>query len=178
MKKVIVLILSAALMLGLFGGCSSGRVEASTAPTQSGITTEKILDSFEEQMAELSDDYEVTRLPENQLPESGEVYQAVVITDKLLGYSYHLGVWSWADGDAHLVRLSATNEGTAYVALPVFCLYLARSLDLPVSDVQAFYDAFGLPTQQPSGSMLLSGWDLVALGTESIVTFSATYAPK
>lgn len=179
MKRLISLTILAALILGLLTGCGSEAKpeeipETTTAPRGSGITGEEILDSFEDLVAtsEVADYYTLTRRPAVDLPDTGETYQSLVITDTLLGYTSNLSVQWDSKGDATTVRIFTIDSEQAF---PLFCAYMYRAIGLPSMDAMDFYDTFKLLSSEPEGRMTVDGWELWAFCVDTDLFFFATY---
>lgn len=172
MKKILVLFVLVATLVGLLLGCSS--------TPNSGITYEEILSGFEQQLAsgELADHYQTTRPPATEIQDSNETRHDLVITDKQEDYIYELRVWCDPEGYALGVVLSTTNSELESLAFPTFCLYMCKAMKLSVSDWYGFCETLGLLGGDPSGSTTIDRWRVSALGSESHLDLCAFFHPE
>ena len=179
MKRIISIAILTALLISSLTGCGSGAepTETTTALSVPDMTAEEILDNFEDLMSNpaLADEYTVTRLPADEIADTGETNQWLMIKDTLLGYSYMVGVFSDTDGNAYLAQVSTDNASMEYISFSLFCFYLYKAMGFPEMDAEAFYDTFGLVSREPEGSMTIGAWDLSALLIDDYLTFTAIY---
>lgn len=178
MKKVITLFVVAATLLSLLAGC--GASPEATTPMGSNLTAEEITEKFEALLAEgdLAPHYTTTLLPATKIPETGETYQSLVVTDNMSGASFHLSIHSTPQGYAYRVGLMHRIEGYEYLAFATFCLYLVKSLELADVDGMELCDNLGLLTSEPAGRVTVGDWELWALHVDDIISFDATHTAE
>lgn len=180
MRKFFAVITLAATLLSLLGGCGAKAEPAETTmPAGSGKSRKTVLANFELQIidSELADYYTTTRLPETELPDTGDIVQTVVVTDTQDGYTYHMRVYATASGDVYRAFMECKDEGLAGLAFPTFCLYVVNALELTTVDGFELSEELNL-FGDPSGSVTAEDWELSALSAGGTLTFSASYSPE
>lgn len=173
MKKAIVAIISVAIVLGLLMGCSS----APEAATESGKTPGEIIDNFEKMLEPIADQFQLSRQALTDLGD-GKLCQPAIIMDKTLDRDYDLLTYFTESGGVYSTSVVAKKGNYTELNFGLLSYYLYKSLTLPTMDSQSFYDHFNMLTDAPSGSMLVDGWRLSIMDTETLLIFSARYDTK
>ena len=170
MRKIFAVITLAATLLSLFCGCGF------EATPKSGITADEVLAKFELQIleSELAEHYTAVKLDKVKDPDTGDVYQTVVVEDFQEGGSCRLRVRSTTEGYVHTASISLTDEGLASLAFPTFCMYLVNALELTEVDGFELSEELGL-FGDPSGSVNASGWELSAVSALGDFIFRAKF---
>lgn len=169
MKKILVLFVSVATLVGLFTGCGS---KPEPEPLGSGITAEEIMSNFIEQIDPAQ--YQLSS-PRNGEYDDGKAFQTLRVTDPITDRHFYITVDYTKTGEAEHLSLRADNHFLAKLEFALFALRLYNSMGLPEIDAQAFYDHFNMLTEEPTGNMYVEGWDLWVFTTENFITLSATY---
>ena len=186
MKKIFVLFILLATLLTLVGcnaeeerstrrrSSSVTETEETTAPVTSGLSSEEVLDSFDGLLEPIADQFQVTLLQKVAL-DGEDICQPVVITDTLLGNSYHLHIYYTPAGGVYTLTLNAKQGERTDINFALLSSYLYKSLNLPEMETQDFYDHFKLLTEEPSGMMTVEGWSLLASSGAELLVFGASY---
>ena len=182
MRRFFVVLILAAVLLSLLGGCCIPTKQETTTTAEhigADITLDEVLNNFEKIFAksELASFYKVTRLSSTKLPESGDIYQAILVDDAILDKtSYHVGVYADPEGFVYWATIDCS--GSDDQALPLFCLYLVEALELTEVSFTEMCDNLNLMSAKPDGSMTAGSWELMALSGDKITTFSARCSPE
>lgn len=172
MKKILVLFVSVATLVGLFAGCGS---KPEPEPLGSGITGEEILSNMEALLEQTGGQFLSTRLPVVDLEDGRESYP-LLVTETIAGQTYHIHVQT-KDGWGRFISLSSKKGSRTNIEFALLSMYLYDSLNLPEREAQEFYDYFSLLTKEPSGEMSVEGWELWVSNIEDLLTFTLTYNP-
>lgn len=173
MKRLIAIV----ILVALLAGCDGGTAEAAIPPAGSGMSAGEILDNFEAVLEPIAEHFQVTRLPEVELDERNTCLP-IVVTDSMLGRSYHVTIYYTQTRDVYRVTLDTDRSNGTELNFALLSVYLYSSLNLPEMDAQAFYDHFNMLSAEPEGWMKAEAWELLVLHTDDLLSLIATYSPK
>lgn len=171
-KRFIALLCALLILVGLVG-CGA-------EPEPEQVKIERVhqavfRDNFEQILAPIADQYDVTELPQVELDDGGR-YRSISLSDALLGDQYYLRMYYDADGQIEMVLVAGDKGNRTNLNFAILSIYAYKAMGFEVADTDAFYEEFALLTPEPSGLKEVAPGVVAHASTiDDLLTFAISY---